>query len=111
MKENVWKMKKGDKDRLNISKKEIQQKIINLVSDAWENSYHAGAYLNQLPKRTDCEYDREIVEFIMGFKRALRIKSRIIYACKTEELIEYYYRHQGQFDLKNELMKDTGNSI
>ena len=77
MKENVWKMKKGDKDRLNISKKEIQQKIINLVSDAWENSYHAGAYLNQLPKRTDCEYDREIVEFIMGFKRALRIKSRI----------------------------------
>ena len=85
-------MKKGDKDRLNISKKEIQQKIINLVSDAWEN-------------------DREIVEFIMGFKRALRIKSRIIYACKTEELIEYYYRHQGQYDLKNELMKDTGNSI
>lgn len=42
MKENVWKMKKGDKDRLNISKKEIQQKIINLVSDAWENSYQAG---------------------------------------------------------------------
>ena len=84
-----------------LTKEEIKQYIYGLLKDAWKNSYNASSCLNKLPKRSDEDYDREIVWFVMKFKRAIRVKSKIIYAFHTEELIEYYYHHQIHYDFNN----------
>ena len=77
-----------------LSREEIKRKMDYVLSNAWESRYPMG--LENLPYSGD--YDTDIHTYINLLRSAIRKNDKESFDLTIDDLIEYYYINQENYD-------------